>query len=193
MRKVILRMNEQEKYDIIKNLVAKNGSKLVASTKLNCSVRHINRLIIKLKTKGKQAFIHGNRNLKPSTTINDEIKNTIINLYQSQQYNNANFNHFKELLLENKNIKVSYNFIHNLLSKNNILLPKYQRITKKIKAKLEREQQKRINIKPTITKEIEVLTNIKASRKIPNSLVHPRKPRSKYFGQQIQMDASDHL
>ena len=38
MRKVDLRMNEQEKYEIIKNLVEKNGNKLRAAEKLNSLV-----------------------------------------------------------------------------------------------------------------------------------------------------------
>ena len=45
MRKVVLRMNKQFKYDIIKKLVDDNGNKKRAAQKLNCSVRTINRLI----------------------------------------------------------------------------------------------------------------------------------------------------
>ena len=47
MRKVELRMNEQNKYEIIKKLVDTNGNKKRAATKLGCTVRTINRLIIK--------------------------------------------------------------------------------------------------------------------------------------------------
>lgn len=36
MRKVDLRMNEQEKYELIKNLVEKNGNKRKVSINLNC-------------------------------------------------------------------------------------------------------------------------------------------------------------
>lgn len=186
MRKVDLRMNEQEKYELIKNLVEKNGNKRKVSINLNCSLRNVNRLIQKYSLKGKQGFVHGNRERKPSKTISKEIKTEIINLYKSEQYNNANFSHFRELLLENKNIKVSSNFIYNLLSKNGILSPKCQRITKKRKVKAEKEQQKMLT-NPTT----QILTT--PTREIPNSLAHPRKPRKKYFGEQIQMDASDHL
>ena len=50
MRKVVLRMNEENKYLTIKKLVETNGNKKRAAVKLNCSVRTINRLIIKYKT-----------------------------------------------------------------------------------------------------------------------------------------------
>lgn len=62
MRKVILRMNELYKYEIIKKLVDTNGNKNNAAIKLNCTKRTINRLIITYKTFGKESFIHGNRN-----------------------------------------------------------------------------------------------------------------------------------
>ena len=45
MRKVELRMNEENKYKIIKKLVDTNGNKKRAATKLGCTVRTINRLL----------------------------------------------------------------------------------------------------------------------------------------------------
>ena len=39
MRKVELRMNEQNKYEIIKKLVETNGNKKRAATRLGCTVR----------------------------------------------------------------------------------------------------------------------------------------------------------
>ncbi len=65
MRKVLLRMNEQQKYEIIKELVDHEGNKNKAALKLNLSRRQVNRLIIKYKENGKSAFVHGNRNRKP--------------------------------------------------------------------------------------------------------------------------------
>lgn len=56
MRKVILRMKEQEKYEIIKELVDHNGNKLRAAEKLGLSIRQINRLIKKYKEMGKSRF-----------------------------------------------------------------------------------------------------------------------------------------
>ncbi|MGN8857485.1 helix-turn-helix domain-containing protein, partial [Catenibacterium mitsuokai] len=54
-------MNEQNKYEIIKKLVETNGNKKRAATRLGCTVRTINRLIIKYKEQGKKGFVHGNR------------------------------------------------------------------------------------------------------------------------------------
>ena len=56
MRKVILRMKEQNKYEVIKELVDHNGNKQRAALELGLSVRQINRLIKKYKEKGKSRF-----------------------------------------------------------------------------------------------------------------------------------------
>ena len=66
MRKVELRMNEQEKYEVIKELVDHNGNKNWASKKLGISRRQIDLFIIKYKENGKSSFIHGNRGHIPT-------------------------------------------------------------------------------------------------------------------------------
>ena len=53
MRKVILRMKEQEKYEIIKELVEHNRNKKRATLRLGLSIRQVNRLIKIYKEKGK--------------------------------------------------------------------------------------------------------------------------------------------
>lgn len=56
MRKVNLRMNELEKYNVIKELVDHNTNKKHVALKLGLSLRQINRLIIKYNEKGKARF-----------------------------------------------------------------------------------------------------------------------------------------
>ena len=53
MKEVKLRMKEQEKYEIIKELVDHNGNKNRAKKKLGITIRQVNRLIKKYKEKGK--------------------------------------------------------------------------------------------------------------------------------------------
>ena len=77
MRKVKLRMNEQEKYEIIKELAINNGNKNRASKKLGISRRQVDRLIIKYKEKGKSAFIHGNRAKKPVNALDNSISKVL--------------------------------------------------------------------------------------------------------------------
>ena len=53
MRKVILRMKEQEKYEKIKELVDHGGNKKRVALNLGITVRQVDRLIAKYKEKGK--------------------------------------------------------------------------------------------------------------------------------------------
>ena len=52
-------MTEDFKYKIIKKLVETNGNKKAATLRLDCSVRHVNRMINGYSSKGKKFFIHG--------------------------------------------------------------------------------------------------------------------------------------
>ena len=144
MRKVELRMNEQEKYEVIKELVDHNGNKNRASKKLGISRRQIDRLIIKYKEGGKSAFVHGNRGHAPSKTLDKSISEDIILLYKTKYYD-FNFSHFKEFLKKDENIDVSYDFIYKNLTKAGILSPKARKKTKRQFKKKQLLDEKRIN------------------------------------------------
>ena len=113
MRKVELRMKEQHKYDVIKRAAFKEISIRRAAVTLRCTIRTVYNLIKSYKTNGKDAFVHGNRNRKPITTIDKKLKDKIIKLYTDKYYM-ANFKHFQELLLKNEGISISYCPLYNL-------------------------------------------------------------------------------
>ena len=124
MKKVELRMNEQNKYEIIKKLVDTNGNKKRAATKLGCTVRTINRLIIKYKEQGKKGFMHGNRGRLPASTVPLDIKNKIISLYIND-FSGANFTHFCEIVESDFRIKISDTTLNNWMKAEEVLSPKY--------------------------------------------------------------------
>jgi len=187
MRKVILNMTEQYKYEIIKKLVETTGNKNTASIKLKCSRRNINILIKKYINEGKDGFVHGNKNRVPSNAISEDLKSTIIFLYENK-YDGANWKHFKELLAEKENIYISYNSLYILLKgKGAMISPMCTRRIKNERAKLIRKKNQ-LNIKLTeYESELVVCTNILDPKES-----HARISRAKYFGEILQMDASDH-
>jgi hypothetical protein len=103
MRKVELRVMELNKYEVIKKLIDTNGNKKSAMLKLGCSLRNINRLIAKYKSQGKKGFVHGNRDRKPVSATNEDLKCKIIDLY-SAKYRDANIKTF--LLNLSKNTRI---------------------------------------------------------------------------------------
>lgn len=186
MRKVNLRMNELEKYTVIKELVDHNGNKKRAALQLGLTLRQINRLIITYKEKGKSGFKHGNRNKKPVNTLDKSISNNIILLYNTKYYD-FNFNHFKDFLERNENIKVSYKFIYKTLSKAGILSPKARKKTKREFFKNKLLTEKIIN--PDM--EEKKIENI-ISHEIALENAHPRCEKPKCFGEIVEQDGSIH-
>ena len=187
MRKVELRMKEQEKYEVIKELVDHNGNKNRASKKLGISRRQIDRLIIKYKEKGKAGFVHGNRSRKPVNAINHSISEDIILLYNNK-YQDFNFRHFNEYLEEEENIKVSYDFVYKTLTKAGILSPKARRKTKREFKKKQLLEEKKINLAMS-EETIEAAIN----HEIALEDSHPRGEKPKFFGEVIEQDGSIHL
>lgn len=178
-------MNEQLKYDVIKGLVdhgCKNKDR--ASLKLGVTVRHINRMIAGYKKYGKEFFVHGNTGRVPSNKTSEKLKERIVSLYKTKYYD-ANFEHFKELLAENENIFLSVSNITSILENAEIYSPRITRAKKK-------------RIKTKLREQLELTKSEKQKMKIQSNVVrleeaHPRRPRSAYFGEMIQMDASEKI
>ena len=183
MRKVILRMKEQRKYEVIKKLVETNGNKKRAAVELDLSLRQINRLIAGYIAYGKEFFIHGNRNKIPQNKISYELKQKIVELYETK-YFDCNFTFFKELLLEHENINISLPTIISIMYEENIISPKSHRITK-------RRIREQLKIKENMAKKKSEKVDIK-SKQLSLEFAHPTQPRSKYFGEELQMDGCLH-
>ena len=179
-------MNEQEKYEVIKELVDHNGNKNRASKKLGISRRQIDRLIIKYKENGKSAFIHGNRSKKPVNALDNSISEDIILLYKTKYYD-FNFSHFKEFLKKDENIDVSYDFIYKNLTKAGILSPKARKKTKREFKKKQLLEEKKINLAMS-DEQIEHIV----SHEVALEDSHPRGEKPKYFGEIIEQDGSIH-
>ena len=187
MRKVELRMNEQEKYEVIKEIVDHNGNKNRASKKLGISRRQIDRLIIIYKEKGKAGFVHGNRTRKPINALDKSISEDIILLYKTKYYD-FNFSHFKEFLKKDENIVVSYDFIYKTLTKAGILSPKARKKTKREFKKKQLLDEKKINNAMSV-EQIDYIVN----HEIALEDSHPRGEKPKYFGEVIEQDGSIHM
>ena len=183
IRKVSLTMDENQKYEIIKKLVETNGNKKTAALKLNCTQRHINRMIAGYKEIGKAFFVHGNRGRKPTHTIPDAARQLILDLYRTKYYD-CNLTHYCELLDEREHIRVSVSSVTSILRREFILSPKANRSSRKaVKKELKFLQSKTKSKKKAATIQSSILALEDA---------HPRRPRCSYFGEMLQMDASLH-
>ena len=186
MRKVELRMNEQLKYEIIKEHVEHGGNKKKIALKLSITIRQVDRLIAKYKEKGKSTFVHGNRSRKPINTLDKSISEDIILLYKNK-YQDWNFKHFYEWLIEKEHFRISYKFVYNTLTKEGILSPKARKKTKREFAKKKLFEEKKINIDMD---DEQIKTIVNHEMALEDS--HPRGEKPKYFGEIIEQDGSIH-
>ena len=184
LKRIDLRMNEQQKYEVIKSLVDHDGNKKAAAVKLGCTVRTINRLIKKFREQGKEAFVHGNRNRKPAHAITEEQAADIITIYNNKYYD-ATFSYACELLAEHDGIHISPSALTSIMYKHNITSPRTTKAMRKRIAKRLRQQQKQTKSKKEIDQIQSAIVDIENA--------HSRRPRCAYFGEMIQMDASLHL
>jgi len=187
-----LRSNESTKYKLIKKLSetlsvttskdSKRAAKLRITIKLGVSIRQVNRLLIGYRKEGKSYFIHGNRGKKPATTIKKDTIDKVISLYE-KKYQGFNHTHFNEKLAENEGIILSNSFINRLLTRSEL----YSKRTRKTTIKKMIKQKMLAMKNSSIINETDLGT-LALLKKYSDS--HPRIERSKYFGEQIQMDAS---
>ncbi len=146
-------------------------------------MRTINRLIIKYKNEGESGFLHGNRGKRPARAFDQKTKEEIIDLYITK-FGDANYKHFCEILKDDRDIIISDTTLNNWLRDEYILSPKARRKTKKTMKKI-------IKDKLDVTESKRVRNQLKESMAIIDSKeAHPTRPRSKFMGEMIQMDAS---
>lgn len=132
MRKVNLTMTNHYTYTLVKQYVENGGSVKRLTARLNKSERTVYRYIKGYKEHGKAFFVHGNTGRKPVTTILDEIKKHIIEIYNSSLYD-TNFTHFYEILQEEypQYAHISLSTIRNIFKKEDLPSPKARRSTSK--------------------------------------------------------------
>ena len=179
-----LRPEEQLVYEVIKELVERNGSKNRAALKLGCSRRSIDRYVAGYISEGKTFFAHGNRSRLPINAIPRDLAAKVVSLYHEKYYD-SNFTHFTQLLRKLENIDISLSTVRRILSDARIASPQAYRRTKK-RLNAQRKQVTHLNGGEQPRPE-QVRSSI-----VPPSEAHPRRPRSTYFGEMIQMDASLH-
>ena len=130
MKEGLYTMNEIKRISIIQSVIDKKRTQKEAAKALNISDRQIRKLVKRFKEEGPESVKHKNKFNKPSHTFSDDFKQKIIKLKLSEDYIDTNFSHFKDLLEERENIKISYSALYNILKNNNIKSKKSHRCKK---------------------------------------------------------------
>ena len=183
MNEQILNAKEQAEYDAVKRFAEghKNFSRLTAE--LQVSERTARRYVIGYREVGRGYFAHGNRGKRSPKRIPDETRRLLTELYTGK-YSGATYAHFAELAAQHEDLGFSEAFVRTLLRAQHILSPRATKRTRK----LVRHELKALQASADTSSE-----QARLSAKILNlSEAHPTRPRRKYFGELLQVDASDH-
>ena len=184
MEGIVFKVNEKKKYNTIQAVVENRKSKKRASVELGLSLRQINRLVKAYQERGALAFIHGNRGKQPLNKVDAQTRKNIVKSYDSF-ITKPNFKHFTEILAEDDDLHYSDTTIRHLLYEEGIFSPKSQKKTKRRIEKKNKEQQKEV-------KEVSDAPYVEDLLVEPLE-AHPSRPRKKYKGELVQMDASSYL
>lgn len=179
----MLNDKEQNKYDVIKKVIDGTMTRKEASIKLNLSLKQIDRLKLVYKNKGKEGFINGNRGKTNPNKKDDELIQTLIDLYLEKHYY-FNFQHFYEDYVLGK-YDISYDVMLKRFTEDDVISP----LAHKRTVKLYKDKMNEV-VKENETNDNEEKIELFRSRIIEAEKAHPRRPNNLYvFGQEIQMDA----
>lgn len=130
MKEGMYTMKELKRITIIQSVIDKKRTQKEAADALNISDRQIRNIIRRYKKEGPDGIKHKNKFNKPSRAFSEDFKKKIIDLKLSDDYIDTNFSHFKDLLEERENIKISYSALYKILSNENIKSKKSHRAKK---------------------------------------------------------------
>jgi len=103
------------KLTVIQGAVESRYTVKEAARRLSLSERRIKQLKKAFREEGAEAVIHGNSARHPVNYTEGQLRERIVALKKSEQYEQTNFTHFRELLEERENIQVSYSTLSSIL------------------------------------------------------------------------------
>lgn len=126
----LMSQKQLNRYTVISQLIEGNLTTQEAAERLGLSERQVKRLKKGVIEEGPAFLIHKNTGRKPVHAISDDLVVKIIELRKTENYRNANFLHFQELLEEYEGIKISYKALYGILTNAGFKSPKKRRKTK---------------------------------------------------------------
>lgn len=172
---------DEKKLEIMKMVVDGEKSISWAAAKLKRSEKTIRRYRKELLANPNADLVHKNRGREPANKTDHEL---IWHLYCTRYYG-LNITYFCEKLEESECIKISEGLVR-------LIFKEHDEFSVKAWHRTKNELRKRLRELKKLTKQQkEVLVQLEAEPYVRTT--HPIQPRSKYFGEELQMDASIHL
>jgi len=185
-----LRAHEQEKYDAAKDAVDLGCTDTAirrGKARLGCTRKTFLKYLEWYKSGDLSRFSHGNKGKQPATTVDAATRELVVKLYR-EQFSNASYTHFAEILREDHGIDVSDGTLHAILKGVLLVSPCSRKATKRRIEKDLRSLARKENLSKGESEHVNSALSI-----LDGDSAHPRRPRRKYFGEMVQMDASEYV
>jgi hypothetical protein len=123
---MILSMTKEErtKLYIAHSLIDRKTSIREAAEISGLSERQWKRIKKGVSEQGDAFVIHKSRGKKPPNAVSDEVKNKVLSLRNSSDYDKSNFSHFQELIGERESLVLSKPTVYRILISNNFTSPR---------------------------------------------------------------------
>lgn len=109
---------------VINRFIDKSIFRQQAAELLGLSTRQITRLKKGVLDSGAESLIHKNTGRKPAHAVSAEIKEAVIMIYSHLGLSKASFLHFKDILLADFGISISYSALSSILKNAGFESPK---------------------------------------------------------------------
>lgn len=184
MKEIKLSAAEEEACAAVKRYVEghRNRRRLIAE--LQMTDRTARRYIEGYKKEGRAYFAHGNRGKPSASRVPDDVREKLVGLYTGK-YSGATYLHFVELAARYEQLAFSEAFVRKLMRARHILSP---RTTKRTRRQVRHE-----------LRSLAASTAVEAQRRLLEAKIllaseaHPTRPRRKYVGELLQIDACEHV
>jgi len=123
---ITLNSQEQQRGQVLPRVQAGRLTARAAATLLGLSIRHVRRLLAKLRQKGLAALAHGNRGRRSSRHVSEAVRARVLTLARTR-YRGCNDCHLTDLLAEREGIRLSRPTVHRLLRAAGIGSPRTRR------------------------------------------------------------------
>ena len=115
-------------FKVINSFIDKSITRQQAAELLGLSTRQITRLKKRLLSSGAHSLIHKNTGRKPAHAVSDETKEAVLKIYSRLELSGVNFLHFKDILVADFGITLSYSALSSILKNAGFESPKKKKI-----------------------------------------------------------------
>ena len=125
---ITLSQEQLKTFKVINSFIDKSITREQAAELLSLSPRQISRLKKGILESGAESLIHKNTGRKPVHAVSDETKEKVLAIHALPEHQGVNFLHFKDILLEDYEIALSYTSLSSILKNAGIESPKKKKV-----------------------------------------------------------------